>query len=279
MEKLFVTLIFSALLAGCQKDGNEVTNIMDTSPLPSDKTTWWQPTAGISFDWDLDDLQDGDNFSSDVVDVDAFSTTAEQVARFHAQGKKVIAYLSVGTIENYRPDDGLLPKEVIGNVYPEWPDERWIDIRQPEKLQPWLNSRFNMIISKGFDAIEPDNLDGYDNETGLNISIEDTKKYCDLLISLAHKNGLGIGQKNVPDLAADYSSKFDWILTEDAFEQGWQDQVSVYPTLNKPVFAVEYTDNTSQSTFSDNFCPRSKSLGYFIVLKKRELDKWKFICP
>ena len=39
-----------------------------------------------------------------VVDLDAFTTTAEQVAALHAQGRKVIAYISAGTIENDRPD-------------------------------------------------------------------------------------------------------------------------------------------------------------------------------
>ncbi|WP_439556675.1 endo alpha-1,4 polygalactosaminidase [Dyadobacter sp.] len=276
------TLLLAAYLfvAACQSDDAEPdNNIVDGSELPNDKTTWWKPANGVSFDWDLDELNAGDQFSADVVDVDAFTTTAEQVAALHAQGKKVIAYMSVGTLEDDRPDAGLLPREVIGKVYPEWPEERWLDIRQPEKLKPWLSSRLRMIMNKGFDAVEPDNLDSYDNETGFDISITDTRRYCDYLITLAHQNGLGIGQKNVPDLAPDYAAKFDWLLTEDAFEQGWQDQVQPFTALNKPVFAAEYTDMTSRAVFENNFCPKAKSLKVYVVLKHRNLDKWASTCP
>lgn len=278
MNKVLCILFLAAILSSCHKEETDVTNNIDETPLPSDKIAWWQPTSATTFDWYLDDLQDGDSFNAEVVDVDAFTTSAAQVAQLHAQGKKVIAYISVGTIEDDRPDVSLLPKAVIGKKYPEWPHEKWLDIRQLDKLKPWLNSRFNMILSKGFDAVEPDNLDSYDNETGFAITIEDTKKYCDLLISLAHTNGLGIGQKNVPDLTIVYSAKFDWVLTEDAFKQGWQEQLKPYSVLNKPVFAVEYTDETSQSTFASTVCAQAKMLGYFAILKKRELDKWKFNC-
>lgn len=275
----FLVLSFIA----CQKENTGSENIkssneLDPRPPASDKISWWQPKVGVSFDWQLDDLKNGDTFTADVVDVDAFTTTIEQVAALHAQGKKVIAYLSVGTIENDRPDVSLLPQEVIGQVYPEWPKERWLDIKQLEKLKPWLNSRFNMIIKKGFDAIEPDNLDGHNSKTGFDIGLNDTKKYCDYLIKLAHENGLGIGQKNVPELSTVYSEKFDWALTEDAFNQGWQKDLKPYIDKNKSVFAVEYTNKTSEKNFSDVVCPQAGLLKYTAILKKKGLDKWVYRC-
>ncbi|MET0242268.1 MAG: endo alpha-1,4 polygalactosaminidase, partial [Flavitalea sp.] len=95
--KFVVLLAIIALpFTGCNKDdgSTDTVNPVDPTPLPSDKTTWWKPAAGVSFDWQLDDLQNGEIFTAEVVDVDAFTTTAEQVAALHAQGKKVIAYLS-----------------------------------------------------------------------------------------------------------------------------------------------------------------------------------------
>ena len=44
--------------------------------------------------------------------------------------------------------------------------ERWLDVRQIERLAPILTDRLELCRDKGFDAVEPDNLDGYDNETG-----------------------------------------------------------------------------------------------------------------
>lgn len=280
MKNVILLSIFMFSFTACQKENmnDENNNIVAGTPINSGKTSWWQPKAGISFDWDLDDLKNGDTFTSEVVDVDAFTTTTLQVASLHAQGKKVIAYISVGTIESDRPDAGLLPADVIGKVYPEWPKERWLNIKQLEKLKPWLNSRLRMIINKGFDAMEPDNLDSYSNETGFDISINDTKLYCDYLIKWAHENGLGIGQKNVPALSADYSKKFDWVLTEDAFNQGWQNELKPYIEQNKPVFAVEYTDKTSEKVFGDVVCPSALLLKYTAILKNRSLDKWVYKC-
>ncbi|MBB5648911.1 endo alpha-1,4 polygalactosaminidase [Pedobacter cryoconitis] len=280
MKNTILVSMMMLSLTACRKESanNGDNNVASGNQDQAAQVSWWQPKAGVTFDWCLDDLKNSDTFTAEVVDVDAFTTTAQQVAALHAQGKKVIAYISAGTIEDDRPDINLLPKEVIGQVYPEWPKERWLDIRQREKLRPWLNSRIDRILSKGFDAIEPDNLDSYSNETGFDISINDTKLYCDFLIKLAHDKGLGIGQKNVPELSAEYSKKFDWVLTEDAFDQKWENDVKPYITQNKPVFAVEYTDQTSQSTFSNTICPKAKNLKYSAILKKRGLDKWVFKC-
>ncbi|SDL96765.1 endo alpha-1,4 polygalactosaminidase [Pedobacter antarcticus] len=279
MKHVIVVAMMILLISACKKDSSiDDDNIVDSVKTPSDKTSWWQPKAGMSFDWMLDDLQPGASFTSEIVDVDAFTTSAAQVATLHAQGKKVIAYISVGTIENDRPDVNLLPADVIGKVYPEWPNERWLNIKKLDKLKPWLNSRINMILKKGFDAIEPDDLDSYSNETGFKITLNDTKLYCDYLIKLAHENGLGIGQKNVQELSVEYSTKFDWVLTEDAFDQGWLKDVKSYIDLNKPVFVVEYTDKISEKTFADEVCPASQILKYTAVLKHRNLDKWVFKC-
>ncbi|SDF04858.1 Glycoside-hydrolase family GH114 [Mucilaginibacter pineti] len=280
MRKITFLLLAVFSLAACHKNNadTDTVNTVDSTSLSNNKNTWWQPVAGVSFDWQLDDISSADVFSGNVVDVDAFTTSAETVAALHAKGKKVIAYMSAGTLENDRPDASLLPKEVIGKVYPEWPNEKWLDIKQLDKLKPWLNSRFNMIIKKGFDGVEPDNMDSYTNETGFNIQLADAKKYADYLISIAHSNGLSIGQKNVPEFTVDYAAKFDWALTEDAFNQGWQNDMAPYIKNNKPVFAVEYTDVTSQSTFENNICPAAKALGFSAIFKKRDLSKWVYKC-
>jgi endo-alpha-1,4-polygalactosaminidase (GH114 family) len=281
IKKSLVSLIICLpLLTNCKKDNSsdDPNNAIDSTTLTGGKVTWWKPVVQTSFDWDLDNIDSKTAFAGSIVDVDAFTTTAETVTALHNEGKKVIAYLSVGTLEDDRPDASLLPVEVIGKKYDEWPHEKWLDIRQLDKLKPWLNSRFNMIIKKGFDAIEPDNMDGYTNTTGFALSIDDAKKYADYLITLAHSNGLGIGQKNVPDLTPDYAAKFDWALTEDAFNQGWQNDVKTYITLKKPVFAVEYTDVTPQTTFEQTICPEASTLGYTAILKHRGLDVWVDKC-
>ena len=249
-----------------------------TNPVVANGT-WWKPEAGVTFDWLLANPDPNASFSSDVVDVDAFETPVETIAALHAQGKKVIGYVSVGTLENTRPDGNLLPSEVVGKVYPEWPDEKWVDIRQINKIKPWLLSRFKMIANKKFDAIEPDNLDGYSNNSGFNLTMPDEKKFLDSIITYAHLYGLGIGQKNLPEFSTEFCEKFDWALTEDAYNQGWAKDMMPYINKKKPVFIVEYTDMMSQQVFDSTVCPDSKTSKYSAILKNRNLDKWSHVCP
>lgn len=265
--RLLSSLLF-LLVCACSKDDDSKTI-----------AEWWKPKAGVSFDWDLDEVTSSETFTSDVVDVDMFETSAETVAALHAQGKKVIAYISVGTFEEGRPDRDLLPAAVVGEIYPEWPDERWLDIRQIDKLKPWIESRFKLAKEKGFDAIEPDNIDGYGNETGFDISLADTEKFCTYMIDVAHAMGLGIGQKNVGELAETYSDKFDWALTEDAFYQKEEDDMAPYLEKDKPVFATEYTDMMTAEQFNSEVCPKAKTMKYSPVLKNRNLDKPSHFCP
>jgi hypothetical protein len=44
--------------------------------------------------------------------------------------------------------------------------EKWLDIRRIDLLAPILRARLDLCNVKGFDAIEPDNIEIYDNNTG-----------------------------------------------------------------------------------------------------------------
>ena len=41
-----------------------------------------------------------------------------------------------------------------------------MDIRRIDLLAPVMDARLDQCASKGFDGIEPDNIDGYTNDTG-----------------------------------------------------------------------------------------------------------------
>lgn len=264
-------LLIVLLIAGysCTKDGPD-----------SAIENYYKPKIGDSFDWRLDSigLNEVNQYSCNIIDIDAFSATKELVDAFHARGIKVIAYVSVGTIENYRPDSALLPTEVIGDIYPSWPDERFLNLREIEKLKPFITSRFDMIKLKGFDGIEADNIDIYEEEKDFNLTINDTKLFCEYIIEQAHNRGLSIGQKNTEELVPLLYKKFDWALTEDVFYQNTQNDYSIYISAGKPVFSAEYTDNMSTSHFSDSVCNKAKQLKYFAFLKHRDLTQWTYEC-
>ena len=86
---------------------------------------------------------------------------ASVIAALHTQGRKVVCYVSVGSWEDWRPDADRFPTSVIGEDYEGWPGENWLDIRQIELLAPVMRARLDLCRVKGFDGIEPDNIDGY----------------------------------------------------------------------------------------------------------------------
>jgi hypothetical protein len=60
---------------------------------------------------------------------------------------------------------------VIGDPYEGWPGERWLDIRRIDLLAPLIGQRLELCRIKGFDAVEPDNIDGYTNDTGFSLRV------------------------------------------------------------------------------------------------------------
>jgi hypothetical protein len=100
-----------------------------------------------------------------VYDIDLFEYTAEQVSQLHAKSRKVICYMSVGSWEPYRSDSAQFPFNVIGNTYPGWEDEKFLDTRS-SKVRELMAKRLDVCKSKGFDCIEPDNIDSYNEKTG-----------------------------------------------------------------------------------------------------------------
>ncbi len=256
-----------------------------TEPPPTDAPTQtptprkiWYPPLGSTFSWQLS----GDvntSFDVDIYDVDAFETEASLISRLHSEGKKVFCYISVGSWEDWRPDAADFPSEIIGKDYEGWDGEKWLDIREVEKLAPIMRARLDMCAQKGFDGIEPDNINLHWVNTGFDISYEDQLAYNIWLSKEAHARGLSIGLKNNEDQITDLLPYFDWALTEDCFVDEWCQEMLPFIEAGKPVFAAEYTDEISIEDFLDIICPPATDLGFHVFLKNRNLDEYRASCP
>jgi hypothetical protein len=249
-----------------------------TSPiplLPAAPGTWIS-TPGMTWQWQLTGLPVDLDVDAEVYDIDLFETDAATIADLHARGRRAICYLSVGSWEDWRPDASDFPEEVIGNHYEGWPGERWLDVRRIELLGPIMTARLRLCREKGFDAVEPDNIDGYDNDTGFPITYDDQLRYNRWLASEAHALGLSIGLKNDPEQAAELVLDFDWALTEDCFDQGWCESLSPFLEAGKAVFAAEYTDT---GVDFDRACAELLPAGFSPILKDRDLSAGREVCP
>jgi endo-alpha-1,4-polygalactosaminidase (GH114 family) len=201
------------------------------------------------------------------------------VAALRAQGRMVICYISVGSWEDWRPDAADFPSSVLGNDYQGWPGEKWLDVRQIDLLAPIMRTRFDQCQAKGFDGIEPDNIDGYTNNTGFPLSYQDQLNYNIWLVNEAHARGLSIGLKNDDEQASDLLPYFDWAMTEDCFADDWCSEMMPFTSSGKAVFAAEYTDMMTENKFLDIVCPQAQALQFSAILKNRDLDAWRQACP
>ncbi|PYQ67957.1 MAG: endo alpha-1,4 polygalactosaminidase [Acidobacteria bacterium] len=234
----------------------------------------WDPDPGSSFQIQFKDPVDT-SIDADVFDVDLFDTDEQTVAELEARVTLMTCYLSAGTWEDWRPDAGSYPPQVLGNAVDGWPGERWVDIRRIDLLGPILTARLDLCRDKGFDAVDPDNIDGYQNTTGFPLTKTDQIRFNRWLAQEAHKRNLSIALKNAPLLVPDLVNDFDWALTESCFNYGWCSMLNPFLSAGKAVFDIEYSDTDVDFA---NACANAPS-GMTVILKDRDLDAHLITCP
>jgi hypothetical protein len=206
-----------------------------------------------------------------MYDIDLFDNSASVVASLHAQGRKVVCYVSAGSWENWRPDAGQFPESVKGKSN-GWPGEKWLDIRRLDVLGPIMEARMDLCQAKGFDGIEFDNVDGYDNNTGFPLTYQDQITYNKFLANAAHARGLSAGLKNDVEQVVDLLPFFDWALSEECFQYDECDALLPFVRAGKAVFVVEYALSTSQ------FCPQANAMNFNAMRKNLDLDAYREPC-
>ncbi len=273
---VILQLFLSMVLLSCQQSESQTIGLSATksatpTTTPSEGTIW-RPALRSSWQWQLDDSPLDPSLHVQVYDIDGFDRDASLVAVLHAQGTKVICYIDAGTWENWRPDAGSFPASVKGSVVDGFSDERWLDIRQLSVLEPLMIARMNMCKAKGFDAIEPDNIDGYENDTGFPLTARDQITYNTFLANAAHQRGLSIGLKNDVDQVRQLVALFDWTLNEQCFEYQECDMLLPFIQAGKAVFNVEYNLAPSQ------FCPQANAMNFNSLKKHVQLDSYRLPC-
>jgi endo-alpha-1,4-polygalactosaminidase (GH114 family) len=242
---------------------------------PSSSKNWWQPRPGLTWQWQLSDPPVDTSIDVDVYDIDIFDNDASVVSKLHAAGRKVIGYMNVGSWEDLRPDKDEFPSQVLGKDYEGWPGEKWLDIRQMDLLAPVMLARLDLCKTRGFDAVEPDNMDIHENDTGFSITYQDQFKYALWLADEAHRRGLAIGIKNAADQIPDLIDRFDFAIVEDYFFYGMEQKLLPLIQAGKPVFAAEYDDTGVDFPAA---CRKAWQLGFSVIQKHRILTSYRVAC-
>ena len=93
-----------------------------------------------------------------VIEADDYSST--EIKAIKSKGYKVLAYLSVGTIEEERPWWKTYKKYALKKLE-DWPDECYADLTRSE-WRTFLTNRASTLKKKGFDGWWLDNIDVYE---------------------------------------------------------------------------------------------------------------------
>ena len=269
--------VFAGLLAAalCACGAGNVPSAASAPLAPADELARWVPSVGESYQIQYSGKLDL-GINAQIYDLDMFDTPASVVAQLHSMRRRAMCYVDVGTWENWRPDAGKFPKSVLGNPDGHWKGERWLDVRQTAILEPIMAHRLDLCKSKGFDGVDPDNLDGYENKTGFPLSYQDQLTYDAWVAKAAHARGLTADQKGDNDQVKDLVKVYDFAVVEQCYAQGWCKQFAIYTQQNRLVVDVEY--GLSQQRFRSKTCPDTAQYGETAILKKLQLSAWLVTC-
>ncbi len=233
----------------------------------------WHPGLRVSWNWVLSKVPAAPYRSVQMYDVDGFDATAADVTAMHDAGIKVVCYISVGTYENWRSDAAAFPSSLLGSNVSGWAGEKWLDVRDVQHagstLAKIMNARLDMCRSKGFDAVEFDNVDGYTNSTGFPLTADDQLVYDEFLANAAHSRGMSAVLKNDVDQAKKLLPYFDMALDEQCNQYSECDTLAPFVQAGKPVFNAEYASSTS-------FCAADNAANLNGVNFSIDLDDSKF---
>ncbi|KAF1948142.1 hypothetical protein CC80DRAFT_392549, partial [Byssothecium circinans] len=211
----------------------------------------WKPPMKSNIQFILTGIPDVDDgyIKPDVgiYEVDMFWTPAETMRTMNQLGQKTICYFSAATAENWRDDYKKFDKKDLGKELPDWPGERYLDIRRDNVFKV-IQKRIDLAASKGCNAVEPDNVDVYSNDHGFSPEITpgDTVAYLHKISTYARSKGMSVGIKNCIEILGDIFPDVDFAISEECVQYVNCTAYANFTTAprpgteGKPVFEVEY---------------------------------------
>ena len=263
-------LLVVLLMAGCA-DGAASRDSASVEATGAATGPWWGPPGGVT--WQIQLLDDVDTgFDVAVYDVDLVDTLQSTIDALHTDDRRVICYFSAGSHEDWRSDASTYPEDVVGLPLDDWPGERWLDIRRLDVLGPILEARLDLAVGKGCDAVDPDNVDGYANVTGFDLTASDQLAFNRWLADQAHRRGLGIGLKNDLDQISELVTVFDFAVNEECFAFDECGLLTPFLDAGKAVLAIDYSSDPS-------VCAGAEAMGLSLVFKEWDLGAAMQTCP
>lgn len=265
-------------------DSDSNTPITNTTD-PDTNATMWKPAVGLTWQyvlkWPLNSTLPN---NTQVWDIDLFDNSRATITGLQQNGAKVICYFSAGSYENWRSDKAKFHPDDLGAELNGWADERWLNVSSPN-VRTVMLSRLDMAKQKGCNGVDPDNVDGYDNDNGLDLTKPQAVDYMKFLANAAHTRGLSIGLKNAGAIIPQVLPYMEWSVNEQCVQYNECDTYAAFIKAGKPVFHVEYPkgDKTNnninvESSVQSRICGNAAAKNFSTIIKNMLLDTWKQSC-
>jgi len=242
----------------------------NTTSSTSLTNAYYKPTLATIWQYQLtNDLNTSTNAT--LYDIDLEDTSSEVIENLHKNALHVICYFSAGSAEAWRSDFGKFQANDMGKKLDNWDGEYWLDIRS-QNVKNIMLKRLDRAKAKGCDGVEADNVDGYDNDTGLDFNASEQLTYNRFLAQEAHKRGLSIGLKNDLSQVNALVNDFDFAVNEQCFAQKECKLLTPFIKQKKPVFNVEYKKKYKTNDTMTQLCNKAKNLGFSTNILSRNLD-------
>jgi len=228
----------------------------DTDPAPSGDV--WAAAPGTSWQIQYSGRLDV-SLDVDMYDLDLFDTPdaiVSDVTTTHA----LVCYFSAGSYEDWRPDASDFPQGALGDPLDGWPGEWWLDIRN-DAVRAIMEARMDLAVERGCDGVDPDNVNGWENPTGLSLTKADQLDYNRFLAEAAHARGLSVALKNDQGQLPDLADWFDYAVNEECAAYEECGDYAAFTAAGKAVFHIEYVDDWADAAAkADEVCGVGPSL-------------------
>ncbi|MEN9464522.1 MAG: hypothetical protein RL217_703 [Pseudomonadota bacterium] len=178
----------------------------------------------------------------ELYEVDLFDTAQADITGLKNRGVQVICYFSAGSYENWRDDKNAFHSADFGKDLDGWAGENLLDIRS-ENVRTIMKKRIEIAKEKGCTGVDPDNVDGYSNNTGFPLTARDQLNYNRFLADTAHKNNLVIALKNDLNQIQELEPYFDLSVNEQCQFYDECHLLKPFKDSNKLIINIEYEDS------------------------------------
>ncbi|MCL4473264.1 MAG: endo alpha-1,4 polygalactosaminidase [Actinobacteria bacterium] len=281
MKVIPALLICAALLlAGCGCSSSDTSSEPGTVTAPKGSTTgaWYRPPLDVTWQWQLKGKVNT-AYAAEIYDIDLFDSSEPLIDSIQASGRKVICYFSAGSFEAWRPDASEFSPNEIGSVLAGWENEKWLDIRSPN-VRRIMQKRLDLAAQKGCDGVEPDNVDGYANDSGFDLTASDQLAFNRFIAGEAHARGLSAGLKNDLNQVDQLVEYFDFSVNEQCHEFDECDLLAPFAGAGKPVLNAEYeVELTTNAAARQSLCDVAAAENFSTLVLPIALDdSFRYAC-